>query len=633
MNEKESAAVNTIKDNPKFFYSYAKSFAKTKSKVAPLQEPGGSLVDSPKGKADILQGQYVSVFSNPECADMDKCMSYLGDKPPVSLCDVTFSEEDIIDAITELSPYSACPDDDIPAKILCECKAPLSTPLLLLWRSSLDQGVVPSCLKQQSITPIFKKGDRTAPANYRPVSLTSHVIKIFERVIRKQLVEYLENNSIIDDNQHGFRKQRSCVTQLLEHIDYILKTLAEGEEVDVIYLDFSKAFDKVSHNVLLEKLKHYGIDGKLYKWIESFLTNRKQKVVIDGVQSDDANVESGVPQGTVLGPVFFIIYIIDLIVTLKSSKALKFADDTKLISKIIELACQALLQTDLNSVMEWTLANNMKLNEDKFEVMNFCLNSTKLLRSMPFSIESLQYVATNGQTIDNTEIVKDLGIYISNDCSWTHHINTTASSARKMASWILGAFRDRSALTMMTLFKSLVRSKLEYCCLVWSPTKITEIQTLENVQREFTRRIIGMKDCSYWERLKKLKLISLQRRRERYIIIHTWKIMKNMVPNGVSLKFTTNERLGNKIKLPMFSHKAQRSVSSAYESFYTIKAASLWNILPKSVNSAESLDVLKSELGRFMEQYPDMPPVTGYTPPNSNSLIDWRNSGGHGVCA
>ena len=244
--------------------------------------------------------------------------------------------------------------------------------------------------------------------------------------------------------------------------------------------------------------KHYGIDRKLYKWIESFLSNRKQKIVIDGVQSDDADVESGVPQGTVLGPVFFIIYIIDLIVTLKSSKALKFADDTKLISKIIELACQALLQTDLNSVMEWTLANNMKLNEDKFEVMNF----------------------------------------------W----RPTKAYIHKF-------------MTMMTLFKSLVRSKLEYCCLVWSPTKITEIQTLENVQREFTRRIIGMKDCSYWERLKKLKLISLLRRRKRYIIIHTWKIMKNMVPNGVSLKFTTNERLGNKIKLPKFSHKAQRSVS------------------------------------------------------------------------
>ncbi|KAL5270058.1 hypothetical protein ACHWQZ_G003517 [Mnemiopsis leidyi] len=240
-------------------------------------------------------------------------------------------------------------------------------------------------------------------------------------------------------------------------------------------------------------------------------------------------------------------------------------------------------------------------------------------------------MATNGQTIDNTEIVKDLGIYISNDCSWTHHINTAASSARKMASWILGAFRDRSALTTMTLFKSLVRSKLEYCCLVWSPTKITEIQTLENVEREFTRRIVGMKDSSYWERLKKLKLISLQRRRERYIIIHTWKIMKNMVPNGMSLQFTTNERLGNKIKPPKFPHKAQRSaVSSAYESFYNIKAALLWNILPKSVNSAESLGALKSELSRFMDQYPDMTPVTGYAPPNSNSLIDWRNSGGHG---
>jgi hypothetical protein len=163
-----------------------------------------------------------------------------------------------------------------------------------------------------------------------------------------------------------------------------------------------------------------------------------------------------------------------------------------------------------------------------------------------------------------------------------------------------------------------------------------DIQTLENIQKQFTKKILGFKDIDYWTRLKKLKLLSLQRRRERYTIIHVWKIVNDKAPNGIDMKFYTSERLGVRAIVPSFNNKAQRSVSTAYDNSFGVKAARLWNILPKDVNTQSTLDGFKIVLGAFIQRFPDMPPATGYTPPNSNSLLDWstdRRDGGHGVCA
>ena len=168
---------------------------------------------------------------------------------------------------------------------------------------------------------------------------------------------------------------------------------------------------------------------------------------------------------------------------------------------------------------------------------------------------------------------------------------------------------------MLTLYKSMVRSKLEYCCPVWTPSKVSDIQSLENVQRNFTRKVVGCGDLDYWDRLKKLNLMSLQRRRERYCIIHTWNILQNQAPNDINLNFHSHNRHGVKITQPPLNNKAQASVRTDYENSFKIKAARLWNLLPRNVNTQITLDTFKAALG--------------YTAANRNSLLDWRMEGGY----
>ena len=463
----------------------------------------------PADKAELLQQQYLRVFSNPEAANVESCIEELEPSPDSELDGISFSAEDIVEAIKELDPHSATPDGDIPAKVLVKCKEILAIPIFLLWKDSFETGVIPPKMKTQYITPVFKKGDRTVAANYRPVSITSHLIKIFERVLRKHIVAHMESNSFLSPNQHGFRKKRSCLTQLLDHVDTILKSLNNGEEVDVIYLDYAKAFDKVDHKILLAKARRYGISGRTLQWLTEFLKNRLQTVVVEGTKSSFSLVLSGVPQGTVLGPILFILYIDDQLDMLATALGKIFADDTKLIGRIVDLAAKSLLQEDLFNVIRWAVKNNMQLNESKFEILNYKLNHSRLLQEMPFSSENYDYSLTSGETIGPTQTVRDLGVLLSDDCSWTPHIQRMLEGARTMAAWVLSVFSNRSPTLMLTLFKTMVRSKLEYCCPVWNPHKIGDIKAIENIHRKFTRRIVGCKDLDYRARLKKLGLMSL----------------------------------------------------------------------------------------------------------------------------
>ena len=231
-------------------------------------------------------------------------------------------------------------------------------------------GTVPMDWKTANITALFKKGSKSDANNYRPVSLTSQIGKIMERIIKKELVSFLEENNLLFDSQHGFRRNRSCLTNLLEFMQGIANSLDKGNPTDVIYLDFQKAFDKVPHRRLLYKLKDIGIEGRLLAWIEDWLSNRRQRVVLNGRCSRWEEVTSGVPQGSVLGPILFIIFINDLDERILN-KLLKFADDTKLIGEVNCMEKRNELQQDLDKLIDWSILWQMSFNIEKCKVMHF----------------------------------------------------------------------------------------------------------------------------------------------------------------------------------------------------------------------------------------------------------------------
>ena len=457
-------------------------------------------------------------------------------------------------------------------------------------------------------------------ANYRPVTLTSHLLKVFGKVVRNHLVNFLEENNKFNPSQHGFRIGRSCLSQLLSHYDRIISLLEKGLNVDTIYLDFSKAFDKVDHSLVLKKLSILGIRGKILQWIESFLTNRTQRVLVNGFLSEPAPVISGVPQGSVIGPLLFLILIGDIDENIASSFISSFADDTRLSRATSGVTDASALQTDLEKVYQWAVDNNMTFNAKKFEALRY--GSDDVLKAVT------SYTSPDGSIIPDKDHLRDLGVIMSADGSFTQHIHEMCQSARNMCSWILRTFKSRSSELMLTLWKSLVLPILDYCSQLWCPVKTGLIQEIEDIQKSFTRKIHCDHRGDYWERLNNLGLYSLQRRRERYRIIYTWKILENLVPNVGTNKIQSRTSIRNGrmcvVRLPLNS--ASTKVQGLVEASFAIHGGNLFNALPKSIRNLSNVDLptFKRKLDGYLSSIADEPQSPGYTDRRraaSNSLM------------
>ena len=369
---KETRALEKIKSNPKHFYAYANKKLKTRSKIGPF-DINGEKFDKLADICIKLVEQYSSSFSQPDpkfkIENPKEFFSTNEENVGPKLDDLVFTQESIIEAIGDVKNNAAPGTDRFPAILLKECVNELSEPLYILWRHSLDNGDIAPMLKTAVICPILKPGSRrNHPKSYRPVSLTSHIIKVFERVIRTALVKYLEDNNLLPSDQHAYIRGRSTLSQLLNHVEDAIRNWEEGKATDTIYLDFAKAFDKVDHDILCHKLKELGVSGRLGIWIREFLVGRSQQVSVDGLLSESFNVTSGIPQGTVLGPILFIIMICDLGKDLLRSTTSKYADDTKNTARVENTEDAKNFQNELDEIVyPWAPKNNMSLNGEKFE--------------------------------------------------------------------------------------------------------------------------------------------------------------------------------------------------------------------------------------------------------------------------
>merc|ERR1711911_503815 len=407
----------------------------------------------------------------------------------------------------------------------------------------------------------FKKGSKDEPGNYRPISLTSVPGKILESIIADNITAHLESNNLIKDSQHGFRSGRSCLTNLLEFFHHMFSTYDKSRAIDILYLDFKKAFDKVPHKRLLSKVRSLGIIDEVSDWIEDWLNNRQQRVVINGASSDWQNVTSGVPQGSVLGPLLFIIYINDLDLGL-TSKINKFADDTKIGINAGNNSAVIELQRDLEKIGEWSERWLMPFNVDKCKVMH-----------IGYRNPNAEYKLL-GKKIESCSQEKDLGVTICKDLQFSKHCIDVEKKAQKLLGYVKRQFRTRKKETILTLYNALVRPHLEYAVQFWSPSLRKDIERLESVQARATKLVPSIKHLGYQRRLERLNLYSLEKRWLRGQLIETFKILKGIdkIDHASLFTLSSNQTRTNGWKLEL-----KRFNTSHCGNFFSYKIPSIWN--------------------------------------------------------
>ena len=615
----ESRAVNVIRENSKYFFSYAKTKSKIRVPVGPLEQDG-NLVDDPQDMSELLQKQFVKVFSSPRLSEAE--VQALLDCNYGRFENITITEGDIEESIRQMASNAGPGPDGIPSLLLKKCVSSLSQPLALLWTESLGRGVIPDQFKVGLITPVHKGGGRDEVKNYRPITLTSHLIKVFERVLARKLIAYLESCDLLNNAQHGFRKNRSCLSQLMDHYQSILNILESGHGADVIYLDFAKAFDKVDHGILMMKLVALGVGGLILNWIHEFLTRRVQTVKVEGSYSCEAGVTSGVPQGTVLGPILFLLFLGDIDRELVRAKASSFADDTRVVMEIGTHEDQAELQENLRKLYWWANLNNMEFNGGKFEHLGYG----------PRLPDGVRYLTADGDSIEEAASLKDLGIIMSANANFEIHIGEICSKGKSMAGWIMRTFSTREPVPMITLFRALVLPIMEYCCQLWSPKKQYLIRSIESVQRNFTAKIVGTEGLKYGQRLKFLRMYSLERRRDRYTVIYVWKILQGFAPNMLGndqIRSTnSNSRLGRYCLLPPLNNRAPKYVQTLRENSFCVRGPKVFNELTAELRNFQgSLEAFKRRLDNYLATVDDKPhDPTEPQLADTNSLKDQINS-------
>ena len=475
-----------------------------------------------------------------------------------------------------------------------------------IFTSSMEEGAIPQELKDAYITPIWKGGSRLDPANYRPVALTPHLSKIMERVIRCHLVDYLESSGQMDPSQHGARGGRSTLSQLLEQYSKVLDLLEDGDNVDIIYLDFAKAFDKVDHPLLLMKLAKLGICGDLGRWLGAFLQGRRQAVRVGSRASSWAQVISGVPQGTVLGPLLFLVFIGDLSLPDGSlSTILKYVDDTKLIRKIRTMEDVVALQGDLDHLFKWQRDNNMEWNGKKFVAIRMGPNH--------HLIDSTSLFTPSFDPITVCDSTRDLGVLVDSQGSFKAQRSAVVRKVKGKAAWVLRTFRGRSIPLMRTLWTALVRPHQDYGSQVWAPSgQPGDLRAQESPLRAFTKRMANLHHLHYWDRLLACGLSSTERRQDRYRVLYLWKVMMGLVPN-FGITWREDGRRGIQVRLPPLSG-SRMAVRTLRDRAFHVEAPKLWNSLPPHLRLLEgSLATYKAHLDSFLLSVPDTP-VDGQRP-------------------
>jgi len=585
------------KENPKRFWSFFNCKTKTKGIPDVISNGTNEYCETPD-KANCFNKYFQSVFLSERDVDCTypepssgHGVSHNGtSNDPVNqnVTEPVFSSNIVLSVLRDLDVNSAGGPDGLSPFILKHCCQELAPSLAILFNKSMQSGILPIQWKHANVTPAFKlgSGDKHIVNNYRPISLLCVVSKVMERCIHDHLYPFVKDK--IHNLQHGFMKKRSCTTQLLKVYNTVGACLDKGHQVDLVYLDFSKAFDTISHTLLIGKLRNqYNFSNKLLTWIVNYLEGRRQRVVMNNCTSEWLDVTSGVPQGSILGPLLFLLYINDMPSVSTSCTTALFADDAKCIKEILSQHDCVTLQNHLDKLYEWSVKWKMSFNPKKCKVLT-------VSRTNKFNFT----YALNGVPLENVGTFRDLGVVVDKTLSWSPHIEGIISKAKKVCAMVRRSLGYKAPSNVkLQLYSSLCRSKLEYSSQVWSPYTKQDIKSVEAVQRGMTRYITCNKDLTYTDRCKQLKLLPLSYRREIADLTFLYKYLNG----AIDVDFSSDLQVDNvNSRLRSASQGIQVHVNlvrtESYMGSFFNRVAYLWNKLPLEVKTCDTLHTFKAKL-------------------------------------
>ena len=538
-----------------------------------------------KGKAQALSNQYYSVFTD---EDVDNIPSMSGIPYP-TITEIDINVKGVGKLLQNINVKKASGPDGIPSQILRDLSEELSPVIAQIFSQSLTSGELPKDWLAANITAIFKKGKKSKPANYRPVSLISVTCKLLEHIVFKHIMDHLEEYNILSSFQHGFRSNHSCESQLLITLEDLARNIDHGLQTDVLILDFQKAFDTVPHQRLIRKLDHYGIRDNILKWISNWLTSRTQRVVVDGEISKPVHVKSGVPQGTVLGPLMFLIYINNIADQTDEATHIRlFADDCLLYRVIRSSDDTEQLQRDFDSLTDWSSKWQMSFNSSKCKLLSVTTKRNPIKHTYKMADVSLETVKHHPY----------LGVEIAHNLKWTKHINNVTAKANNALWFIRRNLWRCPASVKQQMFFALVRPILDYASVVWDPHTISDIQQLEAIQRRAARFVTNnykRTEGSATNILQKLDWPSLQQRRKEHRLTTMFKIHLQDIAVPIP-DYIHRQPLSHNRKYHPAKFRVMKPTTNVYKYSFFPRTIIDWNDLPAPILDSHKLSTFKTSL-------------------------------------
>lgn len=568
---------------------------------------GPALVDSFKSNGNIISdkrevaNKFNEYFANigPSLAkkipkNTISHSSFLNGNYKTSFSVFPTTPEEIICTVNNMKSKKSAGYDNISIETIKLAVPIIAEPLSLLINHSFTHGKVPDSIKIARVCPVYKNGDNCEFTNYRPISILPSFSKIFEKLMYTRLTDYLTKYAVLSSNQYGFRTKHDTSMAVIEMVDKISDAIDNREYAIGIFIDLSKAFDTLDHHVLFDKLEHYGIRGVALNWFKSYLNNRVQFVDYNDCQSQRLPTKCGVPQGSILGPILFLLYINDVTNVSKLLNLILFADDTNIFMHHTDMnTLVTLVNVELSKLTDWFVSNRLSLNVKKTNFIIFC-SSQKHYNSKEVII------ILNGNKIEQISHTKFLGVYIDEHLNWEEHIKQIGSKVSKSIGVL---WKLKSSLTcklLLLVYNCLILPYFTYCNLIWSNACATRMEKLLVLQKKIIRMISKAEYLAHTDPIfKQLSLLKIADIGQQQISIFVYKFLKNELPVTFNEYFCSISEVHNYFTRQSTGLHVKYARTNIRQKSLQIKGPHVWNKLPPYVTQSISLPIFKKQLKRY----------------------------------